>query len=153
MANYEYKVIPAPAKGAKAPGIKAGEARFANTIEGLLNEQAAAGWEYLRSDILPSDERQGLTSTQTVYRTLMIFRRMKADEDSAADEVISVAQGVAEAVSPDARTPAQTSKRREPVVTPMTPARVDPAPKPEPEPDVVPDTPDGPETPEVPKKD
>ncbi len=149
MAKYEYKVIPAPAKGAKTPGIKAGEARFANTIEGLLNAQAAGGWEYLRSDILPSDERQGLTSTQTVYRTLMIFRRMKADEDSAADEVIAVAQGVAEAMAQDTQTP----QRREPAVSPVAPARADPAPKPEPEPDVAPGTPVSPDEPETPKKD
>ncbi|WP_138934467.1 hypothetical protein [Roseovarius arcticus] len=147
MAKYEYKVIPAPAKGAKTPGIKAGEARFANTIEALLNAQAASGWEYLRSDLLPSDERQGLTSTQTVYRTLMIFRRMTADEDSAADEVIAVAQGVAEAMAPDAQPP----QRREPVLTPVTPARADPAPRPEPE--VEPSPPIEPDTPETPTKD
>ena len=148
MAKYEYKVIPAPAKGAKTPGIKAGEARFANTIEGLLNAQAADGWEYLRSDILPSDERQGLTSTQTVYRTLMVFRRMKADEDSAADEVIAVARGVAEAAAPDALPP----QRREPVVTPLVePARADPAPKPAP--DEVPAKPETPDAPETPTKD
>ena len=30
---------------------------------------------YLRSDILPSVERQGLTSSQTVYRSVLVFRR------------------------------------------------------------------------------
>jgi cell division septation protein DedD len=143
MANYEYKVIPAPAKGTKAPGIKAGEARFAHTVEALLNAQAAAGWEYMRSDILPSDERQGLASTQTVYRTLMVFRRMRAEEDNAADEMIAVAQGVAEAVAPAPQKP----ERREPMAAPIEPSRADPAPKPQTEPDVVPDAP------KTPKKD
>jgi hypothetical protein len=135
MAEYEYKVVPAPTKGVKAPGIKAGEARFAHTVEALLNARAAEGWEYLRSDILPSDERQGLTSTQTIYRTLMVFRRMKAAEDTAADEVIAVAQGVAEAVvAPNA----ERRERKEPVVAQVEPARADPAPEPE----VVPKSPE-----------
>ena len=75
MVGYEYKVIPAPAKGLKAPGVKGPEARFANTLEKKMNELAADGWEYQRSDILPSEERQGLTSTQTVYRSVLVFRR------------------------------------------------------------------------------
>ena len=74
-ATFEYKVIPAPAKGRKAPGVKGAEARFAHTLEAALNEMAAEGWEYLRSDILPSEERQGLTSSHTVYRSVLVFQR------------------------------------------------------------------------------
>ncbi|MFU8777985.1 MAG: hypothetical protein ACNA7M_10005, partial [Roseovarius sp.] len=59
----------------KAPGVKTPEARFALGVEDLLNDMARAGWEYLRTDILPSEERQGLTSTHTVYRSVAIFRR------------------------------------------------------------------------------
>lgn len=75
MAGYEYKVVPAPARGRKAPGVKTPEARFANGLETAMNALAAEGWEYLRADILPSEERQGLTSTQTVYRSVLVFRR------------------------------------------------------------------------------
>ena len=42
--RYEYKILPAPTKGQKAKGLKAPEARFANTLEECLNEQAAEGW-------------------------------------------------------------------------------------------------------------
>ncbi|WP_165802854.1 DUF4177 domain-containing protein [Pelagivirga sediminicola] len=142
MTHYEYKVIPAPSKGEKAQGIKAPEARFAKTVEGVLNAQAAAGWEYLRTDILPSDERAGLTSTQTVYRTLLVFRRAKGGPDAAGD-VITTAQNMAEAAAPD------TPKRREPSFASVQPTRGDPAPKPDaPEPQTPePDTPE-PDTPE-----
>jgi hypothetical protein len=157
MAQYEYKVVPAPTKGAKAPGLKTAEARFASTIEGTLNTQAAEGWEYLRTDILPSDERQGLTGTHTVYRTLMVFRRTKAAEDSAAGEMITAAQDMAEAVSPGASGPSgapnasSTQRRREPAAPMIQPSRADPAPVPDaPKPDApTPQTP----KPDAPKKD
>ncbi len=82
---YEYKVVPAPAKGIKAKGVKAPEARFALGIEQAINELASEGWEYLRSDVLPSTERVGLTGSETHWRTLMVFRRATAE--SAAPEV------------------------------------------------------------------
>ena len=44
-----------------------------------INAAAAEGWEYLRADILPSEERQGLTSTHTVYRSVLVFRRDLAE--------------------------------------------------------------------------
>lgn len=75
MTVFEYKVIPAPSKGRKVAGVKAPEARFAQTLEAEINDLAAEGWDYLRSDILPSEERQGLTSTHTVYRSVLVFRR------------------------------------------------------------------------------
>ncbi len=98
MTRYEYKVRPAPTKGLKGAGVKGAEARFAHGLEHLMNEMGTEGWEYVRSDILPSEERQGLTSTQTVYRSVLVFRRpLETDsldvfaapppEDSAAEDV------------------------------------------------------------------
>ena len=75
MTAYEYRVIPAPTKGRKAPGVKSADARFAHTLKEVINEAASEGWEYQRSDILPSEERQGLTSSHTVYRSILVFRR------------------------------------------------------------------------------
>ena len=77
---YEYKVIPAPRKGRKARGIKGAEARFSFAIQEVMNDLGADGWEFLRSETLPSDERQGLTSSQTVFRSLLVFRRPRADD-------------------------------------------------------------------------
>ncbi len=84
MTRYIYKVIPAPSKGRKSPGVKGAEARFAHGLEEAMNEMAAEGWEYLRADILPSEERQGLTSTATVYRSVLVFRRPAEQERAEA---------------------------------------------------------------------
>ncbi|MFD1342383.1 hypothetical protein [Litorisediminicola beolgyonensis] len=78
MASYEYKVLPAPAKGEKAKGVRGAEGRFAFAIEHLMNDMASEGWEYLRAETLPSEERSGLTSSITVWRTVLVFRRAKA---------------------------------------------------------------------------
>ncbi|AHD10253.1 DUF4177 domain-containing protein [Phaeobacter gallaeciensis] len=75
MQAFEYKVVPAPAKGTKAKGVKTAEARFANSIDILLNEMAAEGWEYQRAELLPSEERSGLTGSTTNWRNVLIFRR------------------------------------------------------------------------------
>lgn len=83
MTRYTYKVIPAPAKGRKASGVKGAEARFAHGLEEAINELAAQGWDYLRADILPSEERQGLTSTATVYRSVLVFRRLAQEAETA----------------------------------------------------------------------
>lgn len=86
MMRYDYRVVPAPAKGQKAKGAKSPEERFAATIETSLNTEAETGWEFLRAETLPSQERQGLTGSKTVFQTLLVFRRpaTKADADDAA---------------------------------------------------------------------
>ena len=76
MQNYEYKVLPAPAKGEKSKGLKNAETRFAYAIERLMNDMAAEGWEYQRAETLPSQERSGLTSTTTEWRNVLVFRRL-----------------------------------------------------------------------------
>ena len=75
MHRYEYKIVPAPRKGRKGPKVKGAEARFAYNLELTINALASEGWEYVRADVLPSEERQGLTSSQTVYRSILVFRR------------------------------------------------------------------------------
>ena len=75
--QYEYKVIPAPRKGRKARGVKSAEDRFSHTLQQVMNDLAADGWEFLRSETLPSDERSGLTSSTTVFRSMLVFRRAR----------------------------------------------------------------------------
>jgi len=83
MAYFQYKVIPAPRRGPKVTGVKTPEARFALGLEDTLNEMSREGWCYLRSDILPSEERQGLASTHVVYRSVLVFRREIPDAPPA----------------------------------------------------------------------
>ena len=84
MQAFEYKVVPAPAKGTKAKGVKTPEARFANSIEILLNEMAAEGWEFQRAELLPSEERSGMMGSATNWRNVMVFRRALAVEEKPA---------------------------------------------------------------------
>jgi hypothetical protein len=80
MQNFEYKVVPAPERADKVKGAKTPEDRFAQTIAEVLNSLGKDGWEYQRTDTLPSSERSGLTRRAIVYRSLLIFRRArKAD--------------------------------------------------------------------------
>ena len=80
MPNYQYKVVPAPTKGTKAKGVKTVEGRFALSVQDTLNQMGANGWEYLRAELLPSDERSGLTGSTTNWRNVLVFRRV-ADDD------------------------------------------------------------------------
>ncbi|WP_322889599.1 MULTISPECIES: DUF4177 domain-containing protein [unclassified Yoonia] len=75
--TYEYKVIPAPMRGTKAPGVKSAEDRFALSLETAMNDLAADGWEYIRADTLPCEQREGLMSKTTVYQNMLVFRRAK----------------------------------------------------------------------------
>lgn len=78
MQQFEYRVIPAPAKGEKDRGLKTGAERFAHALTRAMNDMAREGWEYLRADTLPAEERSGLTSKTTVYHNLLVFRRAVA---------------------------------------------------------------------------
>lgn len=75
MQLFEYKVVPAPKKGQRGKGVKGADARFAHALEQLMNEHAATGWEYLRTDTLPAEERSGIASRTTVYQNMLVFRR------------------------------------------------------------------------------
>ncbi len=76
MQRYEFKVVPAPRRGEKARGLKATEDRFAYTLTQVLNEMGRDGWDYVRADALPCDERVGLTGTKTSFQNMLVFRRI-----------------------------------------------------------------------------
>lgn len=75
MQQHEYTVIPAPARGEKTRGARTGAERFAHALTVEINRMAAAGWEYIRAETLPCEERSGLTSRTTVYHNVLVFRR------------------------------------------------------------------------------
>lgn len=84
MQRYEYRVVPAPRRGEKARGVRTTEERFALALTSLMNELGAGGWEYLRADALPCDERAGLTGTKTSYQNMLVFRRVLAEAAAVA---------------------------------------------------------------------
>jgi hypothetical protein len=75
--SYEYMVLPAPTRGIKAKGAKTAEERFAIALETKMNKMANDGWDYVRTDTLPSEQREGLMGKTTVYQNMMVFRRAK----------------------------------------------------------------------------
>ncbi len=75
MQSFEYKVVLAPHNGTKAKGVKTTGDRFALSLTNTLNEMAEDGWEYVRAETLPCDERKGLTGSQTTYQNVLVFRR------------------------------------------------------------------------------
>ncbi|WP_342070523.1 DUF4177 domain-containing protein [Yoonia algicola] len=115
--TYEYKVVPAPLRGLKARGVKTAEDRFALALETAMNALARDGWEYLRADTLPSEQREGLMGKATVYQNMLVFRRAKP-----------VAKAAAPAPSVAAPRPAPMVEKK--IVAPTKPATPDAA-KPE----------------------
>ena len=126
MTRYEYKVVPAPRRGERVRGVKAGEDRFAIALTNVMNTQAAAGWEYLRTETLPSEEREGLMGKTTVFQNMMVFRRLNAPaadaatpptpliEDRRDDDAASAPQTpVAASLHPVFRTPPLTATTAE----------------------------------------
>ena len=73
VIKFEYKAVPAPTTGMKAKGVKSTEDRFALAMTDALNELAQDGWDYVRAETLPCDERKGLTGTQTTFQNVLIF--------------------------------------------------------------------------------
>ena len=82
MPRYEYKVVPAPSKGIKGKGVRGAEARFSFALQELMNGMAGYGWEYQRSETLPSIERSGITGTTTEWRNVLVFRRPRSGDTS-----------------------------------------------------------------------
>ncbi len=89
MAQFEYKVIPAPMRGEKARGAKTTADRFAVALSGVMNDLAREGWEYLRADTLPCEERVGFTGKTTVFQNMLIFRRAIVVAGQAADPSVA----------------------------------------------------------------
>jgi len=75
MPQFEYKVVPAPRKGEKSKGAKTTPDRFALALTLVMNDLGRDGWEYLRADTLPCDERVGLTGSKTAFQNMLVFRR------------------------------------------------------------------------------
>lgn len=85
MQVYEYKVIPAPTRGEKAKGSRTTEERLALTMTHLLNSEAREGWEFLRTECLPTEERTGFTKRTTVHVNLLVLRRPYVAGATASD--------------------------------------------------------------------
>lgn len=127
MQSYEYKVVPAPARGEKERGLKTGAEKFAHALTLVMNDLAREGWEYWRSETLPAEERSGLTSKTTVYHNLLVFRRPTGavtlpgttEAIVAVDAMEAAAKRLISAIAPEGRAP-RLGPAEEPQVTGKT---------------------------------
>ena len=71
--TYEYKCVGAPEKGKRKRGAKTRSDRVANAMEQTILAEAVDGWEYLRTDLIPIEERGGMFKRpQEVHRAVMV---------------------------------------------------------------------------------
>lgn len=114
---YEYNVIPAPLRPAKIKGLKSTEERYAHLLSATLNAEASEGWEFLRAETLPCEERKGLTGTSKSFQTMLVFRRplSEAAEPAAALSLVGPAANEPTLVRPVGPLP-ENGGRAEPVV-------------------------------------
>lgn len=97
MQRFEYKVIPAPRRAEKQRGLKTTEDRFAHALTDVMNALGRDGWEYIRADTLPCDEKSGFTGKSTTFQNMLVFRRVI---EAAATQVVAVPELPAIPVAP-----------------------------------------------------
>ena len=95
MGAYEYTVIPSPSRGEKTRAAKTPADRFAHALAQALNGMAAQGWEYVRAETLPAEERSGLTGRTTVWMNVLVFRRPLAAVATGAESASSSPEAAA----------------------------------------------------------
>lgn len=84
MQQFEYRVVPAPRRGEKVRGAKTTAERFAAALMSVMNDLGRDGWEYLRADTLPCEERVGLTGKSSSFQHMLVFRRPLAVAEGPA---------------------------------------------------------------------
>jgi len=90
MQRFEYKVIATPRKLKRVKGLKGPQARFAHILTETMNEYAVDGWEYVRAENLPVDEKQGLfKGTLETYQSVLVFRRVLGEVAEVVAPVIA----------------------------------------------------------------
>ena len=53
-----------------------GDAPAYTTVMTLMNQLGAEGWDYVRADALPCEERVGFTGSKTTFQNVLVFRRV-----------------------------------------------------------------------------
>lgn len=104
--RYAYKCVAAPRRTKRRKGQKTPGEALAAAFEDALSEQAAAGWEYIRTDLVPCEARHGLFGgLRETHQAVMIFRRAlsPAAAHAAEEREAPVPNGAAE---PEAEPPA-----------------------------------------------
>ena len=77
MQRFEYKIVPAPSRATKsARKAQSAADRLSIVLADVMNTHGQDGWEYLRSEYLPLEERRGIFARQSVSQHhVLVFRR------------------------------------------------------------------------------
>jgi hypothetical protein len=123
MQLYEYKVVPAPQKGEKTRGARTTPERFAAALMTVMNAMGREGWDYVRADTLPCEERVGLTGRSSSFQHMLVFRRPIQASAAALPDTTAPAPPPAPVVAlhPEGAAPRITPFAR-PVVVPTSAA-------------------------------
>ena len=74
--TFEYKCVGGPERPKRLRGTWSRSDRVALAMQDIINAEAVDGWEYLRTDLVPVEEKASfLGRTQEVHRAVLIFRR------------------------------------------------------------------------------
>ena len=125
--NVWNRLREANVTGTKAKGVKTTEDRFALSVSDVLNEMAAEGWEYVRAETLPCEERKGLTGRETRYQNVLIFKRFQSEPLPLEGETVRIVSRPSPQLVPDPAPAEPAPVRSAPVsVDPVEPG---PAPR------------------------
>ena len=76
MTEFAYKCVAAPRRARKSREHRTPTACLVASMEEAIAAEAAAGWEYLRTDLIPMEAKSGWFSPMTeTHQGVMIFRR------------------------------------------------------------------------------
>ena len=100
--TFEYKCVGGPERPKRLRGTGSRSDRVALAMQEIISAEAVDGWEYLRTDLVPVEEKPGLFSrTQEVHRAVLIFRREGAAAARPARPAAAQLRGVGPAPEPE----------------------------------------------------
>lgn len=80
-ARYIYRCLPAPRRVKRARGQRSPADALVAAMEAAIAEQAEAGWEYVRADLVPMESKAGLFGGWKESRQgVLVFRRPAAPD-------------------------------------------------------------------------
>lgn len=122
MTGYTYKTVAAPRRLKRVKGVKGQDALLSHSVAELIAAEAAQGWEYLRADTFPVEEKGGMFSKPVVTeRALLVFRKPVAVQQArpaAAEHVQQTPQPAVPPAHQPAPQPAGAQTAHQPTRTP-----------------------------------
>lgn len=113
--GYTYKCVVAPRRVKKSREHRTPAEALVAAMEAAIAAEAAQGWEYLRTDLLPMEVKSGFMSSPTeTHQGVMVFRRAVRLETYEPTP------------QPEPRPATQSRPRAEPVVAPPRRGDADP---------------------------